>query len=82
MLKIHSGLIGLRSSVARRLPAKSFDLTENIVKDLAIWKTEYSSFRNPLHFLAQSLAIMQGSPRNKKKFRNMNISKYNMKVKL
>jgi len=38
MLKTHSGLIGLRSTVARRLPAKSFDLTEKVVKDLATCK--------------------------------------------
>ena len=55
MLKIHSGLLGLRSVMARRLPAKSFDLTEKIVKYLAIWETKSSSLRNPLRLLAQSL---------------------------
>ena len=58
MLKIHSGYIGLRSSMARRLSAKSFDLTDLLKKELAMWKTESSSLRNPLRFLAQPLAVI------------------------
>ena len=38
MLKTHSGLVGLLGGMARRLPAKSFDLTEKIEKDLATCK--------------------------------------------
>ncbi len=56
MLKIHSGLLCLRSDVARRLSAKFFDLTDFVEKYLATWNTESSSLRNPLHFLAQTLS--------------------------
>jgi len=38
MLKIHSGIVGLCNIMARRLSAKSFDLTDLVVKDLATWK--------------------------------------------
>lgn len=59
MLKTHSGIVGFCSVAARRLPAKSFDLTDLVVKDLAIYKTDKSLHRNPLRLLAQSLYIMQ-----------------------
>ncbi len=37
MLKIHSGIVGLHIGVTRWLHAKSFDLTDLVEKDLAIW---------------------------------------------
>ena len=64
MLKIHSGYTGLCSGLSRKLPAKSFDLTDLMEKDLATWKTESSLFRNPLRFLAQSLCLMQKRTKN------------------
>jgi len=56
MPKIHSDIVCLRSGVTRFLSAKSFELTKILEKDLANWKTVSSSLRNPLRFLAQSLA--------------------------
>lgn len=58
MLKTHSGIIGFRSDVARKLSAKSLDLYDLVEKYLAIWKTESSSLRNPLRFLAQPLCAI------------------------
>jgi hypothetical protein len=57
--KSNSGLVGLRGGVARRLSAKPFDLTEKVEKDLATYKTESSSLRNPLLLLQQSLEPIQ-----------------------
>ena len=54
--KSNSGLVSLRSGVARRFPAKSFDLTEKVEKDLATYKTKSSSLRNPLLLLQPAVS--------------------------
>jgi len=55
----NSGLVGLRSGVTRRLSAKSFDLTDNLEKDLAKCENLNSFLRNPLNFIHMSLAFIR-----------------------